>query len=170
MLGRPAKSEAAPYYLTYIDKARGEDPLALMDTQLQDALEMFAGVTEKTSTHRYAPEKWSIKQVLNHITDTERAFAFRSMWFARGFDSPLPGFDQNIGAAGAEADRVAWLEHVEEFRHTRLSTIALFKHLPTDAWSRQGVADGKSFTVRALAFIIPGHVAHHIAILRDRYF
>jgi hypothetical protein len=169
MLGRPEKSEAAPYYFAYIDYVTGDNPLAGMEKQLPESLEFFAGITEKTSLHRYAPDKWSIRQVLNHITDTERAFAFRAFWFARGFEAPLPGYDQNIGAAGAEADRVSWLNHVEEFRHVRLSTISLFKNLPPDAWSRHGIADGKSFTLRALAFIIPGHLAHHIAVLRDRY-
>ncbi|HKD64066.1 MAG TPA: DinB family protein [Candidatus Acidoferrales bacterium] len=170
MLGRPQDSEAAPYYFTYINQVNGDDPLATMEKQLPAALEFFARITEKSSLHRYAPDKWSIRDVLNHVTDTERAFAFRALWFARGFESPLPGYDQNIGAKDAEADRISWLDHVEEFRLVRLSTICLFKNLPPPAWSRHGVADGKSFTVRALAFIIAGHVQHHLAILRDRYF
>jgi hypothetical protein len=170
MLGRPENSEAAPCYFTYINLVTGDDPLATMEKQLPDALKCFSGITEKSSLHRYAPDKWRIREVLNHVTDTERAFAFRALWFARGFDSPLPGYDQNIGAKGAEADRISWLDHVEEFRLVRLSTIYLFKNLPPGAWSRQGIADGKSFTVRALAFIIAGHVTHHLAILRDRYF
>jgi hypothetical protein len=170
MLGRPETSEAAPYYFSYIEQVTGDDPLATMEKQLPDALKCFAGITEKLSLHRYAPDKWSIRELLSHVTDTERAFAFRALWFARGFDSPLPGYDQNIGAKGAEADRISWLDHVEEFRLVRLSTICQFKNLPPAAWSRRGIADGKSFTVRALAFIIAGHVAHHLAILRDRYF
>jgi hypothetical protein len=170
MLGRPENSEAAPYYFTYINQVTGDNPLTTMEKQLPDALEFFAGITEKSSLHRYAPDKWTIREVLNHVTDTERSFAFRALWFARGFESPLPGYDQNIGAKGAEADRISWLDHVEEFRLVRLSTICLFKNLPPGAWSRQGVADGRPFTVRALAFIIAGHLAHHLAILRDRYF
>ncbi|MFY9731587.1 MAG: DinB family protein [Candidatus Acidiferrales bacterium] len=170
MRGRPENSEAAPYYFTYIDKVTGDSPLPAMEEQLPEALKFFAGITEKSSLHRYAPDKWSIREVLSHITDTERAFAFRALWFARGFESPLPGFDQNIGAKGAEADRIPWLDHVEEFRFVRLSTICLFKNLPPAAWSRHGIADGKPFTVRALAFIIAGHITHHLAILRDRYF
>ena len=170
MLGRPENSEAAPYYFTYIDKVSGDNPLPVMEEQVPEVLKFFAGITEKTSLHRYAPDKWSIREVLNHVTDTERAFAFRALWFARGFESPLPGYDQNVGAKGAEADRISWLDHVEEFRLVRLSTICLFKNLPLEAWSRHGIADGKPFTVRALAFIIAGHVAHHLAILRERYF
>jgi hypothetical protein len=170
MLGRPEKSEAAPYYFTYIDRVTTGDPVAAIEHQLPETLQFLAGITETTSLHRYAPDKWSFRQVLNHITDTERAFAFRALWFARGFESPLPGYDQNIGVAGANANKITWLAHVEEFRHVRLATISLFKNLPPEAWPRTGIADGNPFTVRALAFIIAGHVTHHIAILRERYF
>ncbi|MGA8142825.1 MAG: DinB family protein [Candidatus Acidiferrales bacterium] len=170
MLGRPEKTEAAPYYFTYIDRVTTHDPIAAIETQLPDTLEFLAGITEKTSLHRYAADKWSIRQVLNHITDTERAFTFRALWFARRFESPLPSYDQNIAAAGAEADTIAWLAHVEEFRHVRLATISFFKNLPPEAWLRTGIASDNPFTVRALAFIIAGHVTHHVAILRERYF
>src|SRR6202011_5593205 len=152
MLGRPEKSEAAPYYSTYIDQVAGDNPLAAMEQQLPDCLEFFAGITEKSSFHRYARDKWNIREVLNHVTDTERAFAFRALWFARGFESPLPGYDQNIGAKGAEGDRVSWLDHVEEFRLVRLSNVCLFKNLPPAAWSRHGVADRKPFTRRGSPF------------------
>lgn len=101
MTGRPQASEVAPYYFTYIDKAGGDDPLAAIETQLPEALSIFQGVSEDASLHRYAADKWSVRQVLNHITDTERAFAFRALWFARGFDTPLPSYDQNVSSAGA---------------------------------------------------------------------
>ena len=108
--------------------------------------------------------------MLNHVTDTERAFAFRMMWFARGFESPLPGYDQNIGVMGAGADQVLWAAHVEEFRRVRLATISLYKNLPDGVWMRSGMASDVKFTVRAIGFIIPGHVAHHMRILQERYF
>jgi hypothetical protein len=169
MLGRPEAHEAAPYYSVYIDQAPGDDPAALIEAQLDQCLALLSGISEERSLHRYAPGKWSIRQVLNHITDTERAFAFRVLWFARGFEPPLPGYDQEIAANGAEADRISWKAHVEEFRAVRRSTISLFRNLPPDAWQRKGIASEKPFTVRALAFIIPGHVAHHLKILRERY-
>jgi hypothetical protein len=169
MIPRPGPDETAPYYFTYIDQARGEDPIALLASQLDETLALCAAIDEERSRYRYAPEKWSIRQVLNHITDTERAFAFRALWFARGFPSPLPGYDQEIAANGAEADRVPWSAHIEEFRAVRQSTLALFRNLPPGAWSRQGIASEKPFTVRALAYIIPGHVAHHLRVLRDLY-
>ena len=169
MIGRPQEVEAAPYYFTYINQIAGDDACTIIESQLEEALEFFAGISEEGSLHRYAPEKWSIRQVLNHVTDTERALAFRALWFARGFNSPLPSYDQNLAAAGAEADKISWAAHVEEFRRVRLSTISLFDHMPEDAWIRSGIASDNLFTVRALAYIIPGHLAHHVRIVRERY-
>jgi hypothetical protein len=169
MIGRPNETEAASYYFTYINQVSGDDPVVSIERQLDEVAAILGGITEEKSLYRYAPEKWSIRQVLNHVTDTERAFAFRALWFARGFDSPLPGYDQNIAAAGAEADRISWADHVEEFRGVRLSTISFFKNMPAEAWRRTGIASDNPFSVRALAFIIPGHVIHHVSVLRERY-
>lgn len=168
-IGRPDRTEAAANYFTYIDQVTGDDACAAMEAQLDECLAVFSGISEEKSLHRYAPEKWSIRQLVNHVTDIERAFVFRALWFARGFETPLPGYDQNIAAAGAEADRVAWSAHVEEFRHVRLASIALFRNLPSEAWMRRGIASEKPFTVRALAFLTAGHAAHHWKILRERY-
>ncbi len=169
MIGRPQPTEFAPFYANYVHQAVGVNPVVMIETQLADALQFLSTVSEEKSLHRYAPEKWSMREVLNHLTDTERSFAYRALWFARGFTEPLPGYDQNTGVAGAAADRISWADHIDEFRAVRLATISLFKNLPPEAWLRTGVASGNPFTVRALAFIIPGHVAHHLAILRDRY-
>jgi hypothetical protein len=169
VIGRPQESEAAPYYFTYISQVVGDDVLAVIEKQLEESLVFFSGISEEASLHRYATEKWSIRQVLNHVTDTERSFAFRVLWFARGFETPLPSYDQNIAALGAEADKVSWAAHVEEFRRVRLATISLFSNMPAEAWTRRGIASGNPFTVRSLAYITAGHLAHHVAILRDRY-
>jgi hypothetical protein len=166
---RPQTSEAAPYYFTYIDQVAGNEICKAIEAQLDTALALFAAISEEKSNHRYAPAKWSIRQVLNHLTDTERAFAFRALWFARGFEAPLPSYDQNIAAAGAQADAVSWAAHVDEFRHVRLATISMFRNMPQEAWSRCGIASDHPFTVRALAYIIAGHVEHHAKILRERY-
>src|SRR5438270_13806227 len=120
MIGRPHADEAAPQYFPYINQVEGEDPAAVLQPQLEECLQLFASISEEKSLHRYAPEKWSMRQLLNHVTDTERAFAFRVLWFARGFAAPLPGYDQNTSAAGAQADAVAWSAHVEEFDRVRL--------------------------------------------------
>lgn len=169
MIGRPEQAEAAAYYFTYIDQAPGNEIEALLKTQLGESLALFAAIPEETSLHRYAPGKWSIRQVLNHVNDTERAFAFRALWFARGFDTELPGYDQHIAAHGARANDVSWATHVEEFRTVRLATVTLFASMPAEAWMRSGVASGNPFTVRALAWIIAGHCAHHCRILREKY-
>lgn len=170
MIGRPQSAEAAPYYFNYINQVTGEDALRAIETQWEEYSPLLLSISEEKSLHRYAPDKWSIRQLLNHVTDTERAFAFRALWFARGFDSPLPSYDQNIAASAAEADRISWAAHVEEFRQVRLSTVSLFRNLPPDAWMRSGIASDNPFTVRALAFIIAGHVTHHLRIVRERYF
>ena len=167
MISRPQPTEAASYYFTYINQVPGDNPLAVLETQLNEPL--LSAITEEKSLHRYAPDKWSIRQLLNHVTDTERAFAFRALWFARGFDTPLPSYDQNVAAAGAAADQVSWAAHVEEFRRVRLATISLFKNMPAEAWTRSGIASDNRFTVRALAYIIAGHFAHHVAVVRERY-
>jgi hypothetical protein len=165
----PQQTEAAPHYFTYIDLISGDDILQTIEAQLDDTSRFLSGVSEEKSLYRYAPDKWSIREVISHVNDTERVFVFRAMWFARGFSEPLPSFDQNIASNAAGADDHSLASHVQEFRRIREATIALFRNLPAEAWVRSGVASGNSVTVNALAYIIAGHVAHHAAILRERY-
>ncbi|HYL05777.1 MAG TPA: DinB family protein [Thermoanaerobaculia bacterium] len=169
MSGFPERGEASPYYFNYIDRLGSDDVAGTLAAQLTEAMAFLPGIGEEKSLHRYAPEKWSIRQVLNHVNDAERVFASRALWFARGFDSALPSFDQEVAAAGARADDLPWASHVEEFRTVRQATLSLVHNLPPDAWARSGVASGNTFTVRALAFIVAGHFAHHLAIVRERY-
>jgi len=168
-MGRPGAEEAAPYYFTYIDRVSSDDVVGFLTAQLEEAMPFLSGISEERSLHRYAPEKWSIRQVLNHVIDAERLFVFRALWFARGFETPLPSFDQEVAVAGAKADEVPWSRHVEEFRGLRLATLSFFRNLPAEAWERRGIASGYPFTVRALAYIVGGHFAHHAAILREKY-
>jgi hypothetical protein len=165
----PGKDEAAAYYFTYIDRIQQDDVVGVMEQQIGDADRLFSTISEEKSLHRYAPEKWSIRQTLNHISDTERAFAFRALWFGRGFSDPLASYDQNISASGARADEYSWARHVAEFGDVRRASLALFRNLPAEAWKRSGVASGNLVTVNALAYIIAGHYAHHLAILGQRY-
>jgi hypothetical protein len=169
MIGRPEAGEAAEYYGKYIALATGSDIIEALERQSDLEERLFSEISEDRSMFRYAPGKWSIRQLLNHVTDTERAFAFRALWFARGFSEPLPGYDQDIAAAGSGADNIPWARHIEEFRNVRLSTIILLRNLPPEAWMREGVASGNRFTVRALAYITAGHSAHHLNILKERY-
>jgi hypothetical protein len=146
-----------------------DHPLRILASQLEETLALCSAISVQQLLHRYAEDKWSIRQVLNHVTDTERAFAFRALWFARGFETALPGYDEEIAANGAEADRIPWSAHVEEFRRVRLASISLFENMPTAAWMRSGIASDNSFTVRSLAYIIAGHLDHHVAVLQARY-
>ncbi|HWZ51731.1 MAG TPA: DinB family protein [Granulicella sp.] len=169
MTGRPMESEAAEYCWSYINSVEGEDAVAALEKQLAEALALFAGIAEERSLGRYAAGKWSMREVLSHVSDTERIFSFRALWFARGLGKELPGFDQDVAAANAAGDRLGWAAHVEEFRRVREGTIALFRSMPEEAWSRSGVANGNSSSVRALAFMAAGHAEHHLRILRERY-
>lgn len=166
---RPDKTEAAPYYFRYIDRVPDGDVVAILETQRRAVAELFASISEMRSLHRYEPGKWSIRAVANHVTDTERVFQARGFWFGRGFESPLPSFEQDVSAAAARADEVPWARHVEEFDAVRRSTIAFFENLPADAWMRRGIASDVPFTVRAIAWITAGHAEHHLAILRGKY-
>lgn len=169
MTGIPERTEAADYYFKYIDRIESPDIIGQLASQMDVELALLRNINEEKSLHRYAPGKWSIRQLWNHVNDCERLFVFRAFWFARGFDSPLPSFEQDPAAAAARADDVAWASHIEEFRAIRLSTVAFFRNLSREAWSKQGMASGNPFTVRALAYIVAGHAAHHASILQERY-
>jgi hypothetical protein len=169
MIGLPTRAEAAPYYFKYIDRISEEDVVTVLQSQLVDTVAFLRGISEEKSLYRYAPEKWSIRQVLNHVNDCERVFLSRAFWFARGFSSALPSFDQNICAGAVRPDEISWTQHLEEFQAVRAASSCFFRSLSGEAWSRSGVASDNTFTVRALAYIVAGHVDHHVAILRDRY-
>lgn len=170
MIARPERVEAAQYYFSYIDRVpEDSDVIDMLESQLAEGSTLFSQISEAMSLHRYAPGKWSIRELLNHVSDAERLFAFRALWFARGFDSALPSFDQNTAVSHAHAHNVAWAAHVEEFKRVRSATISLFQNMPTDAWLRSGVASDNHFTVRAVAFLTAGHFIHHVTLLRERY-
>ena len=166
---RPAADEAAPYYDTYIRLVPEGDIVGVLAAQLEPSLALYRSISSEKSLYRYAEGKWSIRQVLNHITDTERVMLFRAYWFARGFDSALPGMDQDVAAGAARADEVPWEAHIEEFRTVREATLSFFRNLPAEAWKNRGLASGNPVSVRALSYILAGHPLHHQAILRERY-
>jgi hypothetical protein len=169
MTRRPARDEADAYYFGYIDQVPGHLVLPVLASQLGEMLALFDGISEEQSLYRYAPERWTIRQVVNHVNDAERLFVFRAFWFARGSDSPLPNFDQNVAVTAAAANNQQWRTLVEDFRAVRAATLTFFRTLPHAAWDRRGVASGNPFTVRALAYITAGHAIHHNRILRERY-
>jgi hypothetical protein len=165
----PKPGEAAEYYFTYIDKVPPGDICRTLETQAAETVALLRSISDERSLHRYASGKWSIREAIGHVNDTERLFVFRALWFARGFDTPLPSFDQGVAVATARADERSWTGLIEEFAAVRAATVTFFQGLSADDWSRQGVASGNPFTVRALAYITAGHVAHHNAILREQY-
>jgi hypothetical protein len=169
VIGPPAPDEFGAYYSRYVDRVPGSDVVGVLSAQLPETLASLSQISEERSLHRYAPDKWSIRQMLSHVNDTERVFVFRALWFSRGFTEPLPSFDQNDCAGAARADEVSWADHVGEFRAVREATLAFFRNLPRDAWARRGIASGNPFTVRAVAYIVAGHLEHHRAVLKELY-
>ena len=169
MIAPPDRTEAGEYYFRYIDLVPAGDICEVLETQGRETLALLRGIGPDASLTRYAPDKWSIRGVLSHLNDTERLFVFRAFWFARGFDSPLPSFDQGVAAASAAADGRTWTSLVDEFAAVRAATVTFFQALPEDAWTRRGIASGNPFSVRALAFLTAGHVTHHLTILREHY-
>lgn len=165
----PDRTEAAEYYWSYLDQVPEGDILVTLEAQLDTVLDLLDAMSEDRSLHRYAAGKWSGREVMSHINDAERLFSFRAFWFARGFEDPLPSFDQDAAILVAGADDRSWASHVEEFQTVRAASLTLFRSLPDDAWMRRGTASGNPFTVRALAYICAGHVAHHVRVLRERY-
>lgn len=165
----PDRTEAAEYYFTYINQVGAGDICDILESQKKETLALLRGISEEQSAHRYAPDKWSIRQVVSHLNDCERLFVFRAMWFARGFDSPLPSFDQHTAIAHDGAETRSWADLVDEFEAIRSATVPFFRNLPAEAWSRRGIASDNPFSVRALAYIGAGHVTHHTRILRERY-
>jgi hypothetical protein len=168
-LGRPQPSEYHPYFETYVSEVPEERILPLLVGQVDEVRRALDPVEEARAGFRYAEGKWSIRQVMGHLADTERLFAYRALCYARGEQQPLPGFDEDAYVAEGGFEAVPLAELVEEFCVTRESSVLLFQHLPEGTWVRGGVANKKVQTVRALAYILVGHVRHHLRVLHERY-
>ena len=168
-IGRPQAGEFAEYFDRYISLVPGEDVLSFLETQTGSVLGAVAAIPEERAGFRYAPGKWSIREVVGHLADCERVFDYRLLAIARGEKAALPPFDENEFARQAGHDAVALPSLVDELAAVRAATMHLLRHLPGEAWARIGTVSGKPTSVRALAFVMAGHVAHHMAILRDRY-
>lgn len=169
MMGKPLANEAAEYYWTYIGKVEGEDVIAALERQTAEFGALLGRVSEEASRHRYEAGKWSVREAVGHINDTERVFAFRALWFARALGVELDSMDQDVCVQHAGSDGVSMAALAAEFAAVRASTLAMVKSLPEEAWLRTGVASGNQVSVRALVWIICGHVEHHARILRERY-
>jgi hypothetical protein len=169
MTSRPQADEAAEYYFGYINRVPDGDIVVTLEKQLDSTAAFLQKISEEKSLYRYSPDRWSIREMLNHINDAERIFAYRALWFARALEPALPGFDQDVCAAAAYADKYSWASHLEDFRSVRLATLTMLRNLPDNAWARTGTASDNLITVNAIAYIIAGHVEHHLAVLREKY-
>jgi transposase len=166
---RPTADEFAPYYSTYVGLVPDGDIVAMLAAQVDDTTALLRELTDAQALHAYAPGKWSIKQVIGHITDAERVFVYRAMRIGRGDTTPLATFDENRYADAGGFDDRPLASLLAELGAVRRASIALFAGLPTEAWSRAGTASGYHVTVRGLAWITAGHELHHREILGSRY-
>jgi uncharacterized damage-inducible protein DinB len=166
---RPDASEYAPFYETYVSKVPKGDLMKALEDQRRETQQLLAGVPEAKALHRYAPGKWSIKEVIGHLADSERVFAYRALRFARADDKPLHGFDEKAWVPVGRFDARSLADLAAELDAVRRATIALLQGLDAEALTRRGTANNNTVSVRALGWIIAGHERHHVAILRERY-
>ena len=168
-LPRPADDEYNPFYAGYIAKVPDGEVLKFLETQLREVRSLLSTIPEGRGAHRYADGKWSIKEVIGHLCDAERIFSYRALRFARADTTELAGFDENAYVPAGTFDKRTMASLVDEVVQVRDATMSLVRTLDAEAGARRGVASGKSITVRALVWIIAGHMAHHAGVLRERY-
>jgi hypothetical protein len=167
---RPDAAEVPSGYAGYVGKIRpGEDLMTVLEAQLDEVRAAFGTLPESRGGYRYAPGKWSIKEVLGHLSDVERIFCYRALRFGRGDATAVPGFDEDAYAPAMQADRRTLADLLGEWVDVRRATLSFLRGLPPESWPRRGIANGKEVSVRALAYAIPGHVRHHLEVLADRY-
>lgn len=169
-LERPRPGEYNPYYDRYISLIPGNDVIATLASQLPKTVALLSARSEQDGDLRYAPGKWSVKEALGHMIDTERIMTYRALRIARNDRTPIEGFEQDDYVRDGPHADISLAELIEEFSAVRTATLAFFRHLrPTD-WTRRGTANDNEITVRALGFVIAGHEVHHRQILEERYF
>lgn len=166
---RPEPNEYPTFYKGYVDAVAGSDLLSILPQINQATLKLLADLPEEKWDYRYAEDKWSIKEAISHLSDSERIFANRALRFARNDTTPLPGFEQNDYVPESNAASRSLTDIVDEFAAIRSATIPLFRSFTEEMWGRSGTASGGGITVRAIGFVIAGHEQHHQNILRDRY-
>jgi len=166
----PGPDEYAPNFAGYVGHVPvGVNILDLLVKQADETQVRLRGIPESRGRHRYAPGKWSVKEVVLHLADTERIMTYRALRIARADTTPLPGFDENLYTPESGADAVPLGDLAAEFRHVRQASLDLFRHLPAEAWTRRGIATNATISVRALAWIVAGHERHHLGVLAERY-
>lgn len=167
--GRPQADEHDPYFSRYLALVPEEDILGAIEEQGGVTGGLLRKLTETQAAFRYAEGKWSVKQIVGHVTDGMRVFAHRALCIARGETQSLPGFDENLYVENAGFDDRPLSDLLEDLAATRAATLRLLRGLPEAAWTRKGTANNSPVTVRALAWMIAGHERHHVNVLRERY-
>ncbi len=168
-MNRPEKNEYAAFYESYVSLVEETDIVSALEKNLDELQSLFADVSEEKGSYAYAKGKWSIREVLGHLIDGERVFSYRALRISRDDQTPLAGFEQNSYVTNSNFNRAKLADLIEEFSLLRSSNILFFKNLSDEAWFRIGTASEATISVRALAYIIVGHVRHHANILRERY-
>jgi hypothetical protein len=168
-LTRPLPGEYTEAHARYIDAAPEGDPLALLRSQMSEATALFVGLSEAQGAYRYAPGKWSLKDLIQHLSDTERIFAYRCLRIGRGDATPLAGFEENDYATAARAEEHSVADLLADFQVSRAAAISLFRSFPDAAWGQQGTSNGRAITARCVPYICLGHAAHHLDVIRQRY-
>lgn len=169
MTGRPEATEYAPFYASYVARVPEEEILPVLAGQVVEIRSLAAGVPPERETFRYAPEKWSVREVLGHVTDGERLFGYRALAIGRGDRTSLPGFDEQAYMVHAGFDAVPLADLAEDFAAAREANLRMLGRFDEQAWLRVGTANAVPVSTRALAWIMAGHVRHHLAILEERY-
>ena len=169
-IARPQPGEYAPYYDRYIARVSGEDILNTLDQQRRETMLLLSGRDDEDGNFRYAPGKWSAKEVIGHVCDTERVFAYRALRISRADATPLGGFEQDDYVRNGPFAERPFCDLVEDFIAVRRATLSLLHNLDEAAWTRRGIANKNEVTVRALSYIIAGHELHHRGILEEKYF
>ena len=166
---RPAKGEYNDYYHRYIERVPDGDLVAQLAKQRDATRALLGGLSEERGRHRYAPDKWTVTEVVGHLADAERIFAYRMLRIARKDTTAMSSFDENAYVPAGQFAERKLADVLAEFMAVREGTLALLRGLPADAPARVGTASGKSISARALAWIIAGHELHHLAVLKERY-
>lgn len=166
---KPAPTEHAPEFSKYVTLVAEGDIIQTLEQQIENSLSLLRTIPADKANFRYAPDKWSVKELLGHLIDSERIFSYRALSFARNDQTPLPGYEQNDYVREADFDSRNLADMAEEFATVRRATIQLFRPLNETEWLRHGKANENDVSVRALAYIIAGHELHHMEVLRSRY-
>ena len=166
---RPGRNEYPEWYHNYVFAVPDGEIVDILDKQLKSAAALLNSIEEEKSFHRYAEGKWSIKELLGHVNDVERIFAYRALRFIRKDKTNLSPMEQDDYVNAAQFDKLPFEELKKEFRFLRKATMMLFRNLEDEAWMRTGFSGGNEFTVRAMSYIIIGHAQHHFNILQDKY-